>query len=96
MSSCCKSHHELGVVHLLAGGGSDSATDVLDVVRAELNIDALDEPVATLLDGVENGDAADAEGSAVGDLGEGGGPDEADLQLKGPTFSILTGMRSGV
>lgn len=65
-----------------AGGrskGKDGAAEVLVVVDVvELDIDALDEPLAGLLLGVEDGDSADTVGGDGG-LGELGGPDEGDL-----------------
>lgn len=62
-----------------ADGKGDGAAEVLDVVDVvELNIDALDEPLAGLLLGVEDGDSADTVGGDGG-LGEGGRPDEGDL-----------------
>jgi len=83
--------HEFGILrecvaNLSRGGSSgradgkgDGAAEVLEVVDVvELNIDALDEPLAALLLGVEDGDSADTVGGDGG-LGEGGGPDEGDL-----------------
>jgi hypothetical protein len=81
-----------------AGGrGGDGAAEVLEVVDVvELNIDALDEPLAGLLLGVEDGDSADTVGSDGG-LGEGGGPDEGDLlAVEGANLLDLDGDQVGL
>lgn len=80
-----------------ADGEGDGAAEVLEVVDVvELDIDALDEPLAGLLLGVEDGDAADA---VLGDggLGELGGPDEGDLlAVEGANLLDLDGDEVGL
>jgi len=57
-------------------------TGVFEKVQAvELNLDVLDIEQVLLLHvrRFEDGDTANRKGSAAGDLGEGGGPDNGDL-----------------
>jgi hypothetical protein len=80
-----------------ADGQGDRAAKVLEVVDVvELNIDALDEPLAGLLLGVEDGDSADTVGGDGG-LGESGGPDEGDLlAVEGANLVDLDGDQVGL
>ena len=66
-------------------GGSRPLADTVgvpEVVHAvELDLDVLHLVLVLVLvvHGLEDGNAADREGRAAGDLGEGGGPDDGDL-----------------
>jgi len=75
-------HHHHPDLNLGDRRASADAASVLVVVDAvELDLDVLDLPRLLLLveRALEDGDAADGQGRATGDLSEGGGPDEGDL-----------------
>jgi len=61
--------------------GADTTSVLVVVDAVELDLDVLDLPLllAFVIDTLHDGDAAHGEGTAAGDLGEGGGPDEGDL-----------------